>query len=301
MKITEITRRAIVDEMILGKVNWAGRLEEPDLVARVFDMENLPSHDPRFGSAYRDAWQHRVNNYDWEGDWVFYDDRFALMRGPDEVFLRFLAETVHPVVRPSVEEAKQLVALYNRHLRNDGFELAQVTQMSGYPVYGAREVLSIPRSLSRVAETSGSADADYLTRQITRMEAAIEEDPELAIGTAKELVETCCTTILNKSGAEISKTWDLPRLVKETAKKLQLSPDDVAATAASVETIRRTLGSLGGIVAGIAELRNAYGTGHGKPIGTSGLKARHARLAVGAASTLAVFLFETHEARLEHS
>lgn len=57
------------------------------------------------------------------------------------------------------------------------------------------------------------------------------------------------------------------------------------------------LGSLGGIVSGIAELRNYYGTGHGKASGTSGLGPRHARLAVGAASTLAVFLFETYNDR----
>ncbi len=38
-----------------------------------------------------------------------------------------------------------------------------------------------------------------------------------------------------------------------------------------------------------------YGTGHGQHGSSSGLTTRHAKLAVGAASTLAVFLFETHE------
>jgi hypothetical protein len=48
------------------------------------------------------------------------------------------------------------------------------------------------------------------------------------------------------------------------------------------------------ITQGIAELRNQYGTGHGKAAGAKGLGPRHAKLAVGAASTLAVFLAETH-------
>lgn len=65
------------------------------------------------------------------------------------------------------------------------------------------------------------------------------------------------------------------------------------------ESIRRVLGSLGGIVSGIAELRNSYGTGHGKPSGSGGLGLRHARLAVGAASTLAAFLFETFNDRTQ--
>lgn len=59
------------------------------------------------------------------------------------------------------------------------------------------------------------------------------------------------------------------------------------------------LSNLGTIIQGSAELRNAYGTGHGKSKSQakSGLTPRHARLAVCAAATLGVFLFETHEAR----
>ena len=45
---------------------------------------------------------------------------------------------------------------------------------------------------------------------------------------------------------------------------------------------------------GLAELRGLYGTGHGKHGKTSGLSPRHAKLAVGAAATLATFLFQTH-------
>ena len=85
-------------------------------------------------------------------------------------------------------------------------------------------------------------------------------------------------------------------MVKETAKRLQLTPDDVRSEAAARDTIRRVLGNLGSIVAGISELRNAYGTGHGKA-GGGGLGPRHARLAVGAASTFAIFIFETYEQR----
>jgi Abortive infection C-terminus len=93
----------------------------------------------------------------------------------------------------------------------------------------------------------------------------------------------------------------LPQLVKETSKLLQLAPNDVRPEARAAESIRRVLGNLGSIVAGIAELRNSYGTGHGKALGRGGLGPRHARLAVGAASTLAIFLFETYEYRLNET
>jgi hypothetical protein len=45
-------------------------------------------------------------------------------------------------------------------------------------------------------------------------------------------------------------------------------------------------------------MRNHYGTGNDKYAGTKGLRARHARGSLGAASTLAAFLAETHHDRL---
>jgi hypothetical protein len=128
------------------------------------------------------------------------------------------------------------------------------------------------------------------------MEGSIESDPDLAIGTAKELIESCCKAILAAMQVEVA-GWDLPHLVRETTTALRLAPDAVRSDADEAEAIRRILGNLGSIAGGIAELRNAYGTGHGRASGQAGLRSRHARLAVGAASTLVVFLFDTYEQR----
>jgi hypothetical protein len=294
--ISEITRRAIIDELSLSKIHWSGRLEEPEFLARLYRLKDLPSTDGRFKDAAGDIWQHRVNNYDWDDDWVFYDSRFDLM-DDDEEFLRFLAETVHPVIRPNEDELKQLVALYNEHLRHDGWEIREVSQISGRPVFAAHNRLSVPPALGQVEKSVKAGDLAYLSQQITRMESAVEADPALAIGTAKELVETCCSTILTELGVVPDKEWTLSKLVKETASRLRLTPEDVANDVRGAASIRQVLGNLGGMVAGIAELRNHYGTGHGKAIGSGGLGPRHARLAVGAASTLAAFLFETFEHR----
>src|SRR5947209_5042830 len=66
-----------------------------------------------------------------------------------------------------------------------------------------------------------------------------------------------------------------------------------------IDFLSRTfnLNNLATISQGLAELRNPFGTGHGKDAGSRGLNKRHARLAVGAATTLGVFLFETHQER----
>ena len=131
------------------------------------------------------------------------------------------------------------------------------------------------------------------------MEGSADTEPDLAIGTAKEFVESICKTILDEREELYGKNDDLLVLVRKTTKVLQLTPDDIASAARAAETIKRMLMNLAQLVQGTAELRNAYGTGHGKSKAQvrQGLEPRHARLAVGTATTLGVFLYETHEAR----
>jgi hypothetical protein len=149
-------------------------------------------------------------------------------------------------------------------------------------------------SLPHLESIAISADVPYILTQLERIETAVEADPPLAIGTAKELVETTCKTILSDRGKEAETGWDLLELCKAVRKELKLTPDDIPDAAQAAATVKRLLNNLATIVQGLAELRNPYGTGHGPEGRTKGLGPRHARLAAGAASTLALFLFETH-------
>ncbi len=297
MLIPKSTRIDIFDALRLSGMHWSGRLDESDFLARIFDLHELPSYDGRYNDAAGDIWQHRVNNGDWENDWVFTDDRFNLQQCDDEVFLRFLCETIHPVVRQNEQEGQQLVQFYNSLLEPTGFEVVERTRIAGRPVFAARlRVTGVPPSV-HMAKKESQFDVAYLSQQITRLEASILHDPDLAIGTAKELVETCCRTILAERGVSISDNLDLAQLVKATYKELKLTRDDIPDTAKAVDSIRRLLSNLATVTQGLAELRNSYGTGHGKLASTKGLQPRHAKLAAGAATTLAIFLFETHQDR----
>lgn len=298
MKISQLTRRDIADAISVEKISWNGRLEEPEFLSRLYDLASLPSHDGRFKDAGGDIWQHRINNYDWDENWIFGDSRFNLMGGDDEAFLAFLCETIHPVVRQDPTEAEKICQLYNQYLRNDGFQIVEKTRLSGRPVYIGRYIgVGVTPGVAAAKSTLGGTDPGYLFQQITRMEAAVANDPALAIGTAKELIETCCKTILDARGVCFSSSADVGNLVKLTAKALELTPEDIPDRAKAADTIKRLLSNLGTIAAGLAELRNRYGTGHGKAAGSKGLAPRHAKLAVGAAATLAVFLAETHSER----
>ncbi|MEO2090489.1 MAG: abortive infection family protein, partial [Gemmataceae bacterium] len=292
----------ISDWVAVEKVNWSGRLEEPNFLKRIFDVDAMPSHDGRFKSAANDIWQHRVNNNDWDDNWVFDDSRFEMMTGPADSFLRFLCEMLHPVVRKDAEEVSMLSESLNEFLRQDGVELVETGRISGRPVFSARR-LSVGNAtvITAVKSVTNLMNAEYVRQQTDRLLLALDEDAELAIGTAKEFVETVCKTILEEKGLAVDPGWDLPKLVRGTMKELKLVPDQVSATTKGADAIHKLLMNLASVANGMAEVRNLYGTGHGKSATTKGLQPRHARLAIGAASTLAVFLFETYQAQTRPS
>jgi hypothetical protein len=136
-----------------------------------------------------------------------------------------------------------------------------------------------------------------MLKQVERMQAAVDEDPGLAVGTAKELLETTCKFILAERGSLPDASPDVPQLVRATAKALKLLPDDIPDAAKGAESIRRVLSSVTQIASGVAELRNLYGTGHGRDGKRRGLLPRHARFVVTSVAAASTFLLETHEAR----
>uniref|UniRef100_E6Q7N4 Abortive infection protein-like C-terminal domain-containing protein n=1 Tax=mine drainage metagenome TaxID=410659 RepID=E6Q7N4_9ZZZZ len=140
-------------------------------------------------------------------------------------------------------------------------------------------------------------DAQRLHDELRRLEDSVESDPALAIGTAKELVESVCRTILEVMQQPAARNSDLGELVKSTTKCLKLAPSDIPEAAKGADLVKKTLHNLAAIVGNVAELRNLYGTGHGKSGKAKGLDPRHARLVAGAASTLATFLWDTFERR----
>ncbi len=296
--INEVTRRAIIDYLSVGR-HWAGALPEDDFLGRLYDLKRMPSTDYRseFDTAAKDIWKHRVINSDWPDDWVFTDDRFDLLHGPDEPFLKFLIETVHPIVRPDTEEALVMVAEYNALLNVDGWEIHPIKKLSGKTVFGYRPLLgSAPLHIEEAKRLAERLTGPYVAQQIRRLREAAETDTELAIGTAKEFLESICRTILTERGAAPSKNEDLPGLVRATIKSLVVIPTELPAPSQAEKTITVLLNNLASIGHQLAELRNQFGTGHGRATDHVALPKRHAKLAIGAAASLAVFLYESHEA-----
>jgi hypothetical protein len=176
--VTEVTRRKILDYLSLRGIDWAGRLTDADFLSRITDLSSLPSTDTRYSNAYQDIYQHTVAWSDWERDWVFWDSRFQLLHGPDEFFLKFITETLHPVVRADKEQAKEMAAEYNRHLQVDGWALVEHGDISGHPIY---EPVRAGQRHTAVELPTGWAKVD---RQV--QEARLR----LSSGTAEEHFQT---------------------------------------------------------------------------------------------------------------
>lgn len=157
-------------------------------------------------------------------------------------------------------------------------------------------VLNIATPLAvNAAELQEKFSSQYLSKQIELMLKMQSENPTDAIGKAKELIESCCKTILDNKGVDWDKNWDMSKLTGETLSLLNLTPKSIADTDPVSENIKAVLGNLRGISTKLAEIRNPYGSGHGKSASFTGLETRHAKLAVGCSITFVTFLWDTYE------
>ncbi len=150
---------------------------------------------------------------------------------------------------------------------------------------------SIP-TVETVADVEHLADEFDIGEYTRRIRSSLDADPALAIGSTKELIESVLKTILGLHGAKIGEE-DMPKLLKRAQTALGIDPKDVEPATPGVESIRRLLGSLAQIVVSVTELRNLYGTGHGKTM-APGLDPASARLVVSAGTAVAAYLMQRY-------
>ncbi len=271
---------------------WAGALDELAFLAPLYDLQRLPSTDFRFKMASEDIRQHRVRNDDGGNGWVFGDERFNLLHGPDEGFLRFVVRTVHPTVRRNTEVAAVMVVRINEILSVDGYELYVDGEISGRKTYAARRIDSFhgDRPAIRRPEEATLGDRSTLDRHLKRIERGLGDDPEATIGSCKELVESVLKQILDSREVAYPLRDDLPGLFKAVSKSLDFRSEAVGGDTKASEAVVALLRGLTATVQSLAELRNSAGTGHGRST-EAAVEKHHARLALNAAVAVTEFLF----------
>jgi len=164
-EISPVSRRDIFDFLRAGTGPWWGRLSETGFLDELYDLDALPSTDPRHATAAEDITRHRMANFDWDDDWIFDDPRFQLADGPDQVLLAFLAQMAHPLVQPDSEQATRLVADLNSLLAPDGWELRTSGFVSGRPVYAPGRTASGPGRMIRLQIEDDAGKLDLVLGQ----------------------------------------------------------------------------------------------------------------------------------------
>lgn len=147
MKIQEITRRLIIDELIMhGCIT--GQMSVSDFVQRVYPKaREMPTTDWRFGmkTAIDDIHQHMDNNNDWEFEHLFCS-YLDLLHVDDKDFIYFLEQYVHPIIRrfhiteelERIEFGTECLDSINKYLRSDGYELVSTGQIGDKIIYSVK-------------------------------------------------------------------------------------------------------------------------------------------------------------------
>jgi hypothetical protein len=102
----------------------------------MLDLKALPSEDERFKDAYEDAYQHLVNNYDWEYEYVL-TERFNIIDNT-EIFIEFLNRIIHPDIRNTKDEIMKFYLMINPYLEKENLSYKAIQlENNGLIVYKA--------------------------------------------------------------------------------------------------------------------------------------------------------------------
>jgi len=166
MEISEVTRRDIIDYLILRKPPYNGRLDIISFLKRIWDLSSMTSTDSRFNNAEGDIWQHTVNNHDWDDNYLIID-YLNILTCEDNIFIRFLENTIHPIVLRDKTVLQESVEAFNKILMNDGYIFKLDSKISGHDLYRAKKMSNKGLSQSYIYEivlSFAGEDRDYVEK-----------------------------------------------------------------------------------------------------------------------------------------
>ena len=195
--IREGTRRDIVDMLVLRGVPFSGKFSLIDFLKRVWPLDEMPSQDSRFNTATRDIETH-VGFGDWDDSHLLLE-RLNLALGPDEEFLRFVEELVHPLVVPDETEALELVKAINASLKLAGYHLVETDRIFGKPKYGAMPLSFVRAAPEPTLWEKVNRQNNAMRVQLTR--AASEEEYQTVGHLGREVMISLAQAVIDPAEA----------------------------------------------------------------------------------------------------
>jgi hypothetical protein len=232
-----------------------------------------------------------------QGDWMelgnLVDEGLTVTRHPrllraldwgDDDYSGAAGEVLNELLGPRLENLAALAA----HCRLADW-LAEHESALSTDIYGTPGIRLIAADLSDLTDPSA------IHEQLARLRSIdATADPALAIGTAKDLLESTVKVLLASLGEPIEKNAKLPKLVERLHRALDADPSMLPAGDPATGPLRLVLGGLKSTAIGIVELRNKVGTGHGGLEATNLTGSSLGRLAIDAVSTYCAAMLSLH-------
>ncbi|GIH61073.1 abortive infection family protein [Microbispora siamensis] len=206
--------------------------------------------------------------------------------------LRLLDLTDVGVVSAVLQAAARFAEIYEAQPSADRGRLVRLRHclaLDGFPLDPTGDPIAAIRALG-LAASNVLVDASAIRVELARLERSLDEDPSLAIGKAKNLIEATAKAVLLQRGRPVHGSPNVPTLVNDAMTALGVHPDQADATGSPV--VREMLAGLRDVALKVGTLRNKLGDGHGPTSAVTGVSAKESRLAVRAAIAWSAYMLD---------
>ena len=136
----------------------------------------------------------------------------------------------------------------------------------------------------------------HIRDQVEALEAALPDNPGIAVSFCRTIIETTCKTILTDRGRTFESSWEAPKLVSEALKYLDLGrTENDTGDSVVRKGAEQLVRGLNQIIQGVVEIRNARGAGaHGTDAYAPALDSAYSEILARATDAVVGLLFRTH-------
>ena len=186
------------------------------------------------------------------------------------------------------EKLAPVIVYLNERLAYDGYELRPSGKLYRVFAVGVNTLAT-----ATLGKTARELRLEAVEEDFERAVNDADRDPPGAVTAACSTLESVCKTILDELEADYPSKKDVQHLSRAVADQLGLSPARGDLPPELAQDLRQILGGLQTVAGGVGALRTHFGDAHGHGKVRTRVGARIARLAIHAASTLALFYIET--------